>query len=421
MAVAAVKRDISCGFGEVGNKAMNILATALGVDENPPTADGRHSRELRAIRSCMVVVTIIAGVAACIAARDILLPMAIAIVLALVLAPIAHGLERLKIPSGLSAIFTMILFAALLAGAVATLAPAVADWIERMPDVARSAELKLRPFKLQLQAVQNVSAQIQSITEVGARPTPKPFVVDEAPLSSILHTAPDLFAKCVFVTILTIFILAFRKSYRERMIMLPRSFHNRIRVARVMRDVRRNVSGYLFVLVCINIGLAIVTTLAFAAVHIPDALLWGFAFGVANFIPVIGPTTVILASAFVGFATSNAIVDALAPPAILLAINTVEANLVQPLLLSRRIVVTPVAIFLSVAGFAWMWGATATIVAIPTLILFFTVARHFPALRGIAHLLTTDDAALDSASERQPTLIWLKFPRMPGSRVAAAK
>ena len=372
--------------------------------------DPASSRELRTIRSCIIVITLVAAVAASIAARDILMPTAIAVVLALVLAPIASALERLKLPSGLSAILTMVIFAALLVGAVAKLSPAVVDWVERMPDVARSAELKLRPFKLQLQAVQNASAQIQGITEAGAKPAPKPVVADEAPLSSILQTAPDLFAKWVFVTILTIFILAFRKTHRERMIMLPRSFRNRVRVARVIRDVQRHVSGYLFVLVCINIGLAIVTTLAFTAANIPDAALWGFAFGVANFIPVIGPTSVILASAFVGFATSTAIFDALAPPAILLAINTVEANLVQPLLLSRRIVVTPVAIFLSVAVFAWMWGPTATILAIPTLILFFTVARHVPALHGIARLLSTDETAMNGAAGKRPALTWFRYP-----------
>lgn len=81
--------------------------------------------------------------------------------------------------------------------------------------------------------------------------------------------------------------------------------------------------------------------------------------------------------------------------------------------LSRRIVVTPIAIFLSVAAFAWMWGAAATILAVPTLILFFAVARHVPPLHDIAHLLSTDEAALDGASEKLPPAVPVQITKLP--------
>src|SRR5262249_37380820 len=144
--------------------------------------------------------------------------------------------------------------------------------------------------------------------------------------------------------ILTIFLLAYRRQYTEQLILLPRSFASRLRMARIARDVRMRVSGYLFTLAMINVGLVGVTAACFMAAGQKDAILWGLAFGLCNFVPVIGPTTVILASALVGLALAPTLAEAAWPPLILLAINTVEANVVQPLLLARRLVVSPIAI-----------------------------------------------------------------------------
>jgi predicted PurR-regulated permease PerM len=105
---------------------------------------------------------------------------------------------------------------------------------------------------------------------------------------------------------------------------------------------------------------------------------------------VIGPTTVIITAAVVGFATGNTLADALVPPLIILAIDTVEANFVQPWLLSRRIVISPIAIFIMVVGLVWMWGPPAAITAVPMLIIFHTVSLHVPSLRPMALLLARE-------------------------------
>jgi predicted PurR-regulated permease PerM len=102
----------------------------------------------------------------------------------------------------------------------------------------------------------------------------------------------------------------------------------------------------------------------------------------------------------IGVATSDTIALGLVPALILLGLNTIEANLVQPWLLSRRIVISPVAIFLTVVTLVWMWGAAAAITAVPILISFHTVAQHMPGLRAVAFLLASESDAL--AKRPQP-------------------
>jgi predicted PurR-regulated permease PerM len=362
---------------------MNIrLARLPPGAPNPTSGDGElgeaaPDRDVRILRVCVVVLVVLAIVAASYAAGGILMPLTVAIILALLLAPVATAFEKLYLPSGIAAIATMVLFAALVVIGVTVVTPALADWMDRLPEVMRSAERKLQPLKEQLAAVQRASTEISNITALSP-PAPSAPVVSngDGPLTSVLRTAPEFLASSVFVIVLTIFLLAFRESYYNRLIMLPQTLAGRLRAARVLRDVRECVSGYLFILVCINTGVGVVTAIAFTIAGIPDALFWGFAFAVGSFVPVIGPTTVILASAVFGFATETTALGALTPPAILLAIDAVESHIITPLLVSRRLVTSPIAILVAVAFFVWLWGPLAAMVAVPGLILFHT-GRHF--------------------------------------------
>ena len=128
----------------------------------------------------------------------------------------------------------------------------------------------------------------------------------------------------------------------------------------------------------------------FYLANIPDPLLWGTFLGLFNFIPVIGPAMVILTAVVISFGTGNTLVEWLLPPLILLSIHAVESNIVQPWLLSRRIVVNPLAIFIMVVLLVWMWGPAAAITAVPMLIIFHTISLHVPSLRPVALLLARD-------------------------------
>lgn len=349
-------------------------------------------RDLKVIRNAAIVIMVVLLLAAGVAAADLLAPTAIAVVLALVLAPVASAIERLAIPAGIASVVTVVATVAVLTGGAFALAPGVTSWLDRAPQIIQSVERKLRPIKRQIAAVESASKQISQMGATTPPPPAAPSVaVGDDILITAIQTAPWFLAKCVYVTMLTIFLLAWRQRYAELLILLPLKFQNRLRMARICRDVKSRVSGYLFTLSLINVGLATVIALCFWAAKIPDPILWGIAFGGLNFIPIIGPTIIIITAAIVGFATGTTIADALAPPAILLTINVIESNLVQPWLVARRIVVSPVAIFIMVVALVWMWGAAAAITAVPALILFHTIARHVPSLRPVAVLLTTEN------------------------------
>jgi predicted PurR-regulated permease PerM len=349
----------------------------------------RVRRDLRALRIAITVLVVIAALALAAAAADLLAPTAIALTLALVLAPIARFIERLGLPAGLASVVAVLSAVAVIGGSAVALAPEAANLLGRAPSIAQSIERKLRPVTRQIAAFERASEQIaRSLPLAPARSV---AVAGDGLFLSVARRAPSIVENSIYVTVLTIFLLACRRRYTDQLILFPKTYANRLRMARICRDVQHKVSGYLFVLAVINTGLALITALCFYQAGIGDPLLWGIAFGIMNFIPFIGPTVVILAAAIFGFATADTIPHALAPPLILLALNTVEANLVQPWLLSRRIVISPVAIFLTVVTLVWLWGPLAAITAVPLLIFFHTVALQVPSLQRIGYLLGTEN------------------------------
>ncbi|MFT3809692.1 MAG: AI-2E family transporter [Micropepsaceae bacterium] len=317
-------------------------------------------------------------------AAAILLPTAYAIVLALVLSPIARTLSRLRIPDGISAVLTVAMAAAGIITVISIVTPAVAEWMQDAPRMARQIDQKLKPLKEQLQVVEQISNRIQGTT---ATPGAAVAAAGEGMVGSFLSTGANIASQTVYVLFLTLFLLALRTDLRRRFIISGGDFNGRVRMARAVRDVGKNVTAYLFILTCINAGVAVVTTAAFYAFGMEDPLVWGLIYGLACYIPVIGPTSVILASAVVGIATEPTLVQGLLGPAILLFINAIESQLIAPWVMARRIELNPVALFVSLAFVVWLWGIPAAIIAAPLLIVIYTFSKHTPALQPIAALL----------------------------------
>lgn len=355
----------------------------------PPEAPDARADDLKAIRICLIIIAVVTCCAVLWAARAILVPTAIAVVLALALTPIVAGLERLRIPTIVAALMVVMIAAAAIAGAATALVPSALDWIKRAPEISRTIEQKIKPMKAWLVTYKEASSQLNKIADVAAPsdPPPAPSAPEE---EGSLWTAPTVLAQTSYAIVLALFLIVVRKVYRKRFILLSSDRGDRLRVARILNESMDQVSEYLFTMMCISIGLAVVTATCFAIVGIENALLWGVLFGAASFIPYVGPTVAILACGLFEFATQDTIAQAAVAPLILMAINTIESNFVTPLLVSRRTAVSAIAIFLTIALFLWLWGPAASIVAVPLLILFSAIAKNVPSLQPFAVLLQAE-------------------------------
>ena len=330
----------------------------------------------------------------------ILLPTAYAVVLALVLAPIARWFARF-IGDGFAAMVTVLLAAVAIVATIILILPSVTDWLSEAPQLVTKIERKLRPLKEQLEIVEDVSAKIQGTDAHGGAQAGAGGM-----LGPILSTGANFISQFIYVIFLTLFLLALRTDLRRRVILCADTVAGRLRMGHAVRDIGRNVAAYLFILTLINIGVAVITATAFYAAGIPDALAWGAVYGLANYVPVIGPTGTILAAGVVGVANQATLWAGLSGAAIMLFINAVESQFVQPWLMARRIEINPVAMFVALAIVVWLWGIPAAIISTPLLIVAYTFSRYTPALEPIAVALAPvaknrHEAALKAAALRE--------------------
>jgi predicted PurR-regulated permease PerM len=346
----------------------------------------------RSAKIALIVLAVIACGAAAWATQDFLMPTATGVVIALALTPIVAALERLGLPTIAASVVVVVSIGALLAGTAVAVAPGVSELIRDAPAIARTIERKTRPLKEWLGSVQAATDKLDEMSQIpggdGAAQVAAPA---QSSGGAVMELAPKVIAQTLYAFVLALFLISVREPYRKRLILLPSGHEQRLRVARIMNESLAQVSHYLFVMTMINAGVAVAAALAFTVLGVPYAVVWGVAFGIACYIPYVGPTVTIALCALTQLVAAPSLEEALVPPLVLVCINFIESTFVTPWLVSRRVAVSSLGVFLTVAMFGWLSGPFAAVVAVPVLILFAAVARHVPGLEPFAILLLAEN------------------------------
>jgi len=374
--------------------------------ESVPTV---HVQGGSAIRRPLIVLAVCAVGVVAYLARDFLIPTAAAIVLALIMTPVAKKFERLRLPPTAAAGASVSLLALVVAGVLAVSAPALSSWAEQAPYLTYTLERKLEGLRKSLAFVKQFTDRVEQATQAQPaqanteRKPPETVVVrEQSLLSELMSTTPAVLLQIGYAAVLSFMILAHRNDHKRQILRVPINFTTRVRIARVMRDINDRVGTYLFALVVIYSLVAVVSTIVLALLGFPNPILWGVLVGLASFVPFVGPPVAIGLVAFVALLTYDDWVHMLAAPAILAAIHFVESQLITPTFVSRRCALNTVAVFAGVAFLGWMWGAVGAIVAVPLLILISTVAAHLPSLRWLEVLLSEDRPVSERLAVKPP-------------------
>ncbi len=368
-----------------------------------------HLRGGSAIRRPLIVLAVCAVGVVAYLARDFLIPTAAAIVMALILTPVAKKFERLRLPPTAAAGASVSLLALVVAGLLVISAPALSSWAEQAPYLTYTLERKLEGLRKSLAFVQQFTDRMERATQAQPaqasteRKPPETVVVrDSSLLFEVVSTTPAVLLQIGYAAVLSFMILAHRNDHKRQILRVPINFTTRVRIARVMRDINDRVGTYLFALVVIYSLVAVVSTIVLALLGFPNPILWGVLVGLSSFVPFIGPPVAIGLVAFVALLTYDDLMHMLAAPAILAAIHFIESQLITPAFVSRRCALNTVAVFAGVAFLGWMWGAVGAIVAVPLLILISTVAAHLPSLRWLEVLLSEDRPVSERLAVKPP-------------------
>lgn len=323
------------------------------------------------------VATILLGLLAVIymlkAGRFLLAPFTLAIVVGLMLGPVATRLERKGLAPAISAVVAVAIFLVAIAAFAVAVATPLSSWAGRLPQIWNELQFQLSGLREPLNTLRGVRDQIREITG-GANVTVS--VEDGSTVQDMVVLAPTLIAQVLIFLATLYFFLATRHETRVAILRLCADRRLRWRVAHIFRDVEEMVSNYLLSITLINAGLGLAVGLALWLAGLPSPALWGAMAGLLNFIIYIGPAVMAVILFGVGLATFDTLAGSLMPPLVYLTINAVEAQFVTPMVIGRRMTLNPFLIFLAVAFWLWLWGPTGGFVAIPALLIVHVVASN---------------------------------------------
>ena len=321
-------------------------------------------------------------------ARDLILPVFVAGFLALVLQPIVRRFCRLGMNRAAAAVATMLIVLAVLLGGGYRLTEPAIDWIDRIPTITQKIENRFYDLRRSLQAAEQASEQIQEITQGdGDGNADKVVVAEEGFAKRMLGQIGAFLTQAAITGGLLFFMLAFGQPTVERVVQAFEQRDTRRRRREITRDVERRCAEYLRTVTLINIGVGIVTALAMWALQVPNAPLWGILATALNYMPYLGPTVMFGILGAVGIVSFEEPLGMAAPVLAFMAITGVEGQFVTPAIIGRQLTLNPIAVFLAIVVWFWIWGVAGAIIAVPLLASVKIIADQLPVLAPLSAFL----------------------------------
>ena len=378
--------------------ATDNPATPVHVDSTPTstpppsdndiaaTASSAFTQDVRVARRYLAGMLVVLALAVCYIAQELLVPLALGILFALLLSPIVTLLERLRVPRALGSLLVLASVIAIFAGALASLAQPARDWVANTPQTIRTIQHRLDDIRLPLREAREATRKIEDLTT----PSPStPTVVATQPslLTTIAASTPRALTSIAAVFILVYFFLAGGDRFLRRLVEVAPRLSEKKMVVSIAREVQGEISRYLVTVSLINLGLGIATAIAMQLVGLPTPLLWGAMAAIFNFAPYVGPATTGFALFVAGFTTFDSLGQALAAPGVFFALTFMEGQLITPTIVGRRLSLDPTIVFLWLMLWGWLWGVIGLLVAGPLLACFRIVCQHVDGLRAASVLI----------------------------------
>jgi predicted PurR-regulated permease PerM len=351
-------------------------------------------------------------------ARSVLIPLALAIMLSLLVAPLIRALRRLRIGKASSVLVAVAALTVLCVGVAAALGTQILHIAESLPQYESNVQRKLKTLeevtvdpvlKLtnetsrltgihQAAQVPPVSAHDVersppgAVPGVGALPPPEfeshPLLLVWKLLTTVWH--PIQFAGIVLLVL--IFVLLEYESLRDRFIRVAGATD--IRSATLaLNDAGDRLSRYFVSQFAVNLAFALAIWMSLSMLRLPQALLCGTLAGVMRFVPYVGVAIAALFAAVLALAVDPGWSLALSGLGVFIVLDIVVGQLVEPHLYGHATGLSPLSVVVGAIFWSWLWGPAGLILSTPITVCLLVAGRHMKGL-GVLELLLGNATAL---------------------------
>jgi predicted PurR-regulated permease PerM len=329
--------------------------------------------------------------------HEVLVPLALAVIMAFALTPLVHALER-RLGRGLALVLVVLLSLSAVTAFGYLLDRQIVDLSAQMTRYTESMRRKVAALRLHTPGfVGEISRTADTLAreldeQVEARRNAQPVRLVEGETSLMARLGAALapiaapLAKTLVVIVLVIFMLARREDIRDRIIRVV-GRHRVTLTTRTLDDAGERIGGYLLTQTAINTAFGVLVTIGLTIIGTPYAALWGFVAAVLRFIPFVGTLLAMSLPALVGFAVFDGWGRALETVGLFLGLDALFAYLIEPLAVGHRIGISSLALVVMAMFWTWLWGPAGLVLSTPLTVCLVAVAKQVPELEFLSVLL----------------------------------
>jgi predicted PurR-regulated permease PerM len=356
---------------------------SAGVSEPAPLAPQRRrqlvfaEQELRLISALVVLL----GIGLFLALPFVLsigsvvfLPLVTAIILTVILSPLADRLSLLGLPNSLASFAALLAFIAILALALAAVLRPAVSLFDEVPAMIERIGEHFHQLQGNLAWVSRLNEQITGI--VGSEQSEQVVLAGPTLLEQLAFATPTVILEVLLTLLMAFFMIEARVRLRRRLLLDRQHFGASLKAARVMRDVQDRVAAYILTVGLINALVGLIVAFGAWMLGMNAPIMWGGLAALLNFLPYIGPLMMIALLTLFGLGTADSPWLGLIPAAAYLGLHAVESNVVTPSILGARFTMNPVMILLALSYFSWIWGVTGALLSVPILLTITALIDH---------------------------------------------
>jgi len=356
-------------------------------------------------KSVWMLASIAVVVAALYLAKEVLVPLTLAVLLSFLLSPVCDWLERHKLRRIPAVFATAVVGFAVLGAVTWTAVVQMTELAPRVPEYQRNLQAKLHSVNDHLSAALNKVTKAAEEEVVQKLPSDvpagepwghsdQPYAVRLIPsptsplqvLSATFGTVLQVMGSIGVVTLLVVFFLIRREDLRDRFVHLTGRGHLTV-TTQALEDAATRVSHYLATQSLLNLSFGVLIATGLYFIGVPNAILWGIVATILRFVPYLG---IIIAAALpVGLAMANSPgwVAPFLTLGLFVALELVLSNFLEPWLYGKHTGVSAVAVLVTAVFWTWLWGPVGLLLATPLTVCLLVLGKHVPQLSFLDILL----------------------------------
>lgn len=333
------------------------------------------------------VLALLALLAALYLARGFVIPLLIGILASYALTPAVDWLRRFHVPRAAGAALVLLALVGGFSWMAVSLSDDAAAMVERLPEAARKLRQGLSDARAAgPSALHNVQLAANALEGAPADAAPTAWLNDYMLAQTGL--VMTVVAQAPIVLLLAFFLLAAGEHFRRKLLQLVGpSLAAKKDAVRMLEEIDSQVQRYLFSTIVSNLLVAVGTWLAFAALGVDQAAVWGLAAGVLHFVPYLGPLAIALASGLVAYVQFGTLLPVLAVAGASLAVAGAVGLFFTTWLQSRFAGVNAAVLFIALLFFGWLWGIWGLLLGAPLVAIAKVVCDRVEGLHPAGALL----------------------------------